>query len=130
MTEEVDGGDSFTAVCCDCSWKIKITDKTDMMADKIPSKDRTIKDRWLYFCVMIIFKRWWSDFSWKRGKRVSRFLALKHNPPAILESRKVRLHCGVRIKNAFLCTSAIVCLCFVECSAVRSEHVMGFKSPD
>lgn len=48
MTAEVEGGDSFTAACWAWSWKIKMTDKTDMMADKIPSKDRTIRERWLY----------------------------------------------------------------------------------
>lgn len=44
---EVEGGDSFTAVCCDWSWVIRMTDKIDMMADKIPSKDKTIRERWL-----------------------------------------------------------------------------------
>ena len=49
MSAEVDGGgDSFTAACWDWSWKIRMTDSTDMMADKIPSNDRTINDRWLY----------------------------------------------------------------------------------
>lgn len=44
MTEAL-RGDSFTG---DRSWKIRITDKTDMTADKTPSRDRTIRDLWLY----------------------------------------------------------------------------------
>lgn len=48
MSAEVDGGESLTAACCAWSWKIKVTDNTDMTADRTPSSDRTIRERWLY----------------------------------------------------------------------------------
>lgn len=53
-SSEAAGGDSFTAVCWDWSWEIKITDRTDMMADNTPRNDMTTRDRWLYPSDMLI----------------------------------------------------------------------------
>jgi hypothetical protein len=44
---EVSRGDSFTVFCWEWSWKIRMTDKTDAKADRIPRRDKTMTERWL-----------------------------------------------------------------------------------
>lgn len=38
-------GESFIAACCVWSWQIKMTDNTDIIADKIPKNVSTKRER-------------------------------------------------------------------------------------
>ncbi|XP_055363621.1 myocyte-specific enhancer factor 2B [Betta splendens] len=120
-----------------CSWKIKMTDNTDMMADRIPRKARTIRDRWLYACDIPL-----PQFARVEKKEVSclRWVCSGANSPALLKFPKVRRHGRARERVRVRVSSRDGRLppqhgcaqrrAAVERPAARSEHVMGSKPPD
>lgn len=127
MTEEdATVVDSFTAAWWDLSWNIKITDKTVIMADSTPIKDRTIKDLWLYLSAMFLLKM--SPEEWREKLPVSRWdsqVSPRPYGPGIAAD-SFPLSCPEENFFSSIWISAEV----AGRPTALPEHVIGFKSPD